>query len=109
MALSKTTTDHDEIKRWAEARGAVPAEVSSTHQGNEPGILRFEFPKAKNHNDSALRQISWDEFFKKFDEADLELLYQEKTAAGEQNNFNKVIHPDHEEHTKSRSRTTAKR
>ncbi|HEY4051330.1 MAG TPA: hypothetical protein VGM27_31085 [Acidobacteriaceae bacterium] len=60
MALSKTTSDHEEIKRWAEARGAVPAEVSSTHQGNEPGILRFEFPKAKNHNDSGLRQISWD-------------------------------------------------
>ena len=65
MALSKTTTDHDEIKKWTEVRGAVPAEVSSTHSGKKPGVLRFEFPKAKNHNDGALGEISWDDFFQK--------------------------------------------
>ncbi len=109
MALSKTTTDHEEIKKWAEARGAVPAEVSSTHKGKEPGILRFEFPKAKNHNDGKLNEISWDEFFEKFDKADLELLYQDRTAEGEQSNFNKLIHPESEEHTKSRSKSKAKK
>ena len=102
MALSKTTIDHEEIKQWAEKRGAVPAEVASTHKGKEPGILRIEFPEAKNHNDDKLQQISWDEFFRKFDESDLELVYQDMTAAGEQSNFNKLVHPSHEEHTKSR-------
>jgi hypothetical protein len=94
MALSKTTQDHDEIRQWAEARGAVPAEVSSTERNGQTGILRFEFPGAKNANDSALNEISWDEFFEKFDASGLSLVYQEKTAAGEKSNFNKLVYPE---------------
>jgi len=96
MALSKTTQDHDEIRKWAEARGAQPAEVKSTHRKNEPGILRFCFPKAVNRNDENLKEISWDEFFEKFDDSNLELVYQEKTASGEKSNFNKLVYPDSE-------------
>ena len=99
MALSKTTQDHDIIRKWAEKRGAQPAEVAGTHKGNEPGILRFCFPKAKNHNDSNLKEISWDDFFEKFDENNLELVYQEKTAEGAESNFNKLIHPTEDEHS----------
>jgi hypothetical protein len=99
MATTKTTRDHEEIRRWAEARGAVPAEVASTHQGDEPGILRFEFPNAPGHRDENLRPISWDDFFKKFDENNLELLYQKTTAEGAPSNFNKMIHPESEEHS----------
>ncbi len=101
MALSKNTKNHDEIRKWAEARDAKPAEVASTHKGKEPGILRFEFPGAPNHNDGKLQEISWDDFFAKFDENDLELVYQDKTAAGERSNFNKLVHPEHEEHSSS--------
>lgn len=99
MALSKTTQDHEEIRRWAEARGAQPAEVASTHRKNEPGILRFCFPDAPNRNDSSLKEISWEEFFEKFDENNLELVYQEKTADGKISNFNKLVHPESEEHS----------
>jgi hypothetical protein len=96
MALSKTTRDHNEIRRWAEARGAVPAEVRGTERGDEPGILRFEFPNAPNHNDSKLEEISWDDFFAKFDERGLELVYQEKTADGAESNFNKLVCPEND-------------
>jgi hypothetical protein len=96
MALSKTTRDHDEIRKWAEARGAVPAEVRGTERGDEAGILRFEFPNAPNHNDSKLEEISWDEFFEKFDERGLELVYQERTANGEESNFNKLVCPEND-------------
>ena len=30
MARAKVTTDHDEIRKWAEARGGHPAAVRST-------------------------------------------------------------------------------
>ena len=99
MALSKTTQDHDEIRKWAESRGAKPCEVASTHKKGEPGILRFCFPDAPNKNDSSLREIAWEEFFEKFDESDLELVYQEKTADGQKSNFNKLVHPESEEHS----------
>jgi len=112
MALSRTTRDHDEIRRWAEARGAVPAEVKGTERDGEAGIIRFEFPKAPNHNDSKLEKISWEEFFEKFDNNNLELVYQEKTADGQRSNFNKLVHPSDEEHSsrssKKRGSTSAK-
>ena len=104
MTLSRTTKDHEEIRKWAESRGAVPAEVANTERGGEPGILRFEFPNAPNRNDSKLKEIPWDDFFEKFDENDLELVYQEKTAEGQKSNFNKLVHPDSEEHS-SRSKS----
>ena len=103
MALSKTTQNHEEIRSWAEKRGAVPAEVSSTHRDKEPGILRFCFPKATNRNNDSLREISWDDFFEKFDENNLEMVYQEKTATGRKSNFNKLVHPEAKGRSSSRS------
>lgn len=96
MTLSRTTRDHDKIRRWAEARGAVPAEVKGTERSGEAGILRFEFPKAPNHNDSKLEEISWDDFFEKFDERGLELVFQDHTAEGAQSNFNKLVCPEND-------------
>ncbi|MBS1814090.1 MAG: hypothetical protein JSS87_04375 [Acidobacteria bacterium] len=109
MALSKTTQDHDEIQRWAEARGAVPAEVASTEKSGEPGILRFMFPKAKNANDGSLQEISWDDFFEKFDDSGLELIYQEKTAGGAKSNFNKLVYPENDKSSGSNQSSSSKR
>ncbi len=94
MPLAKTTKDHDEIRKWAEARGGKPAVVAATEGKDETGILRLMFPNAPNHNDGALEEISWDEFFEKFDASGLELTYQEKTADGQTSDFNKLIYPD---------------
>ena len=108
MALSKTTQDHEEIQQWAERRGAKPGEVASTEGKGGPGILRIMFPKAPHHNDGALKEISWDEFFEKFDASGLALVYQEVTAEGAESNFNKLIHPDDEDHpTKTAAKKTA--
>ncbi len=94
MALSKTTQDHDEIRQWAEARGGKPAEVASTERNGQTGILRIEFPGAVHANDSALKEISWEDFFEKFDASGLALVYQEQTAEGATSNFNKLVHPE---------------
>lgn len=101
--LSRTTQDHDEIRRWAEARHAIPCEVASTRRDGEAGILRLCFPNARNRNDSALKEIDWDQFFDKFDENGLSMVYQEKTAGGSRSNFNKLIHADAESDSGSRS------
>lgn len=91
MAQAKVTTDHDEIRKWAEARGARPAAVRSTQSKDDVGIIRLEFPGAPNAKDDALEEISWEEFFEKFDESNLALLYQEETASGRRSNFNKLV------------------
>lgn len=84
---SKTTKDHEIIRDWVEKRGGKPAVV----KGVTRGLLRIDFPGYGN--DDALEEISWDEFFKIFDEKNLELLYQEKTIEGEMSRFNKFVNP----------------
>ncbi len=87
MADAKFTTNHDEIRHWAEKRGGQPATVSGTGSDDEAGILRLDFkPK-----DESLDRISWDEFFEKFDSANLAFLYQDKTADGKISRFHKFV------------------
>ena len=33
--MAQATTDHERIRRWAEAKGGKPAAVDSTHQGGD--------------------------------------------------------------------------
>ena len=87
--LSKTTRDHEEIRRWAEERGGKPAHVKRTGSEEDIGVLRIEFPGFGE--DENLEPISWEDFFGKFDERDLALVYQEQTAGGERSNFNKLV------------------
>ncbi len=86
---SKIITDHKKIKEWAEERGGKPANVKGTGSKNEPGILRIYFPDAGK--EEGLEEITWEEFFEKFDEKNLGLLMQEDTAKGKQSRFNKLV------------------
>jgi hypothetical protein len=89
QAKSKVTVDHDEIKHWAEERGAAPACVKGTGGGGDVGMIRLDFPGYSG--EKSLEHITWEEWFKKFDEHNLALIYQETTASGEKSNFNKIV------------------
>jgi len=52
-------------------------------------LLRLDFPGYSGGD--SLEEISWDDFFQKFDEQGLALLYQDTTARGQKSNFNKII------------------
>jgi hypothetical protein len=54
-------------------------------------MIRLEFPGAPGARDANLQEISWDDWFKKFDESGLALLYEETTADGQKSNFNKLV------------------
>ena len=90
MARAQATTDHEKIRQWAEKRGGHPATVKATERGDEPGILRLDFDPP----DESLDHIGWDEFFDKFEDADLAFLFQEKTAAGKESRFHKFVSRD---------------
>jgi hypothetical protein len=85
---SKTTTDHDEIRRWVEEHEGRPASVKGTGDG-EAGVLRIDFPGGAGEDQ--LEHISWDDWFQKFDEAKLAFLYQEQKASGEDSTFFKLV------------------
>jgi hypothetical protein len=86
MAHAKTTTDHHEIKNWAEERGGRPARVKGTGSDEDPGMIRIDFT-----GEGSLEDIAWDDWFRKFDESNLALVFQETTAGGEKSNFNKLV------------------
>lgn len=92
---SRMTTDHEEIRQWAEERGGQPARVKGTGDEDDPGLLRIDFPGYSG--EGRLEPISWDEFFEKFDESNLALLYQEETQDGDQSRFNKLVSREHME------------
>lgn len=84
MSEAKTTTDHDKIRAWAEARGGRPARVKGTPPG---GILRIDFREPEEN----LEEISWEEFFRIFEESNVAFLFQEKTEDGKVSRFNKFV------------------
>ena len=86
---SKTTTDHDEIRKWVEARDGKPVSVKGTGDEDEPGVLRIDFPGGAGND--RLEAIPWEAWFEKFDENELAFLYQDKKADGEQSTFFKLV------------------
>ncbi len=61
-----TTKDHAHIEQWAKERGAYPAIFDmKTGQRNSVDVLTFRF---KGHQSENLKEISWEEFFQKFDD-----------------------------------------
>ena len=85
---TKTTTDHEEIRRWVEEHGGRPATVRGTGNGGA-GVLRIDFPGGAGED--ALEPISWDEWFEKFDQNNLAFLYQEEKSSGEDSTFFKLV------------------
>ncbi|MGH9487550.1 MAG: hypothetical protein ACRD04_08160 [Terriglobales bacterium] len=79
---SKTARDHDEIRRWAEARGAAPSVVNRTG-----GMPRFEFAAEEPES---LADVSWEDFFRVFDERGLELVYDDKPGS----RVHKLVYPE---------------
>jgi hypothetical protein len=86
---TRMTTDHDEIRRWVEDHGGQPAQVRGTAADDDVGVLRIDFPGGATADD--LEPISWDDWFAKFEESGLGLLYQERKADGSDSTFNKLV------------------
>jgi len=85
MSEAKQTSDHDTIRKWVEARGGRPAVIRT--KGRSGGVLRIDYGDPEEN----LEEIDWDEFFRIFDESDLQFLYQEKTSEGKESRFSKFV------------------
>lgn len=103
-ASSQTLTDHEAIRRWAEKRDAWPACVRRTRGRKDVGMIRLDFPGYSGAG--SLQEISWDEWFEKFDDTNLALIVQNQTASGEKSNFNKIVGRDT---VRGRARTRRRR
>ena len=86
---TNTTTNHEVIRLWTEDRGGKPASVASTTEGDDVGVLRIFFP-GQGSGDQ-LDEISWEDFFDKFEEASLAFLYDIHTTDGSLSRFCKFV------------------
>jgi hypothetical protein len=80
---SKATIDPQTIRRWAEKHGGHPAKVKGTGKGNQPPILRIDFPGYSG--EGKLEEIAWNDFSRWFESQELALLYRDRDR------FNKIV------------------
>ena len=85
---ARKTTDHEGIKSWVEERDGRPSLVKGTGNGNG-GVLRISFPGYGA--EGSLEEITWEEFFRIFDDRKLAFLHQDKLENGQQSRFFKFI------------------
>jgi len=89
---SRTTTEHDEIREWVEARAGCPVAVRDEADGEHPGVLWIVFPGRSSSE--RFDVVRWDEWLTKFDEEGLALLYQTQHADGSASTFFKLVQRD---------------
>lgn len=80
MATKKVTANHDEIRAWAEKHRGRPEAIDDRRAGADRVGIRLDFPGS--YGDAAIsprvrRRISWEEFFKRFDELGYAFSYHE--------------------------------
>jgi hypothetical protein len=90
---SSITTDHDEIRRWAQERGGTPVIVrDTTSLSPGEGYLHLEFPGYSRGENA--EKVSWDQFFSTFEERNLAFQYQEERPTGTETYNFKLIDRD---------------
>src|SRR4051812_2827958 len=80
--------------------------VKRTARGGKGGILRIDFPGYSGKD--TLEEVSWDDFFEKFEDSQLAFLYQDQAKSGRPSRFNKLVSRESIAAAKPR-RKTAKR
>lgn len=86
MSDTKKTTKHEEIKKWAKDHDASPVKVRSTGGSSGEGLIRLAL-EGHSKDDKELEKISWDEFFKIFEDNKLAMIYDQESN----NNFFKLV------------------
>ena len=84
-----TTTSHSEIRMWVESRGGHPAV-------DRHGVrLRIDFDsrKADQQRDTTVRRIPWDDFFRRFDEGNMQFVYQNAGRDGVTSRYYRIMDP----------------
>ena len=86
---TKQTTNRGVIRKWVEERGGRPVVLRTRSRGEyDAAPPRINFPE---YHGSGFQTISWDQFFRKFDERQLVFVYQETMETGEMSRFFKFV------------------
>ena len=82
----KATTDHQDIRDWADARGGRPVVIRGARE--RAGGLRIDW-SGRGHE--GVEQVSWQDWFRRFDEQGMSLVFRERTGSGDLSRFCKLM------------------
>lgn len=86
---TRTTTEHDEIREWAETHDAKPATVRQTADGRI-GVLTLDMV-GHGAGEESLEHVAWADWFAAFENNDLAFVYQQTKASGEDSTFFRLV------------------
>lgn len=89
---TRITTDHEEIRRWVESRKGMPSAIKGTGSTEDPGVLKIHF--SDEEPEEELEEISWEDFFEKFEDGHLSFVCQEETPEGSESRFFRFVRRD---------------
>lgn len=79
--MTKYTTDHQEIKQWAEKHSGKPEIINSPNADESMVGLRIDFPGVEDEvflsDEKPPEVISWQKFFEAFEKQQLAFEYEE--------------------------------
>ena len=77
--MTKTLTNHEEIKNWADKNDMKPATVRDTNESNDTSFFALPVAMKKTYD------INWEHFFELFEQNKLALIVEDDSK------FNKFI------------------
>ena len=86
---TKVTTNHEEIRRWASDRGGRP--VMLQHDLANPRAAELQIDLLFHKYDDRKKEVSWDDFFARFEGDQLALVYQTETEGGKLSRFARIV------------------
>jgi hypothetical protein len=89
------TRSPEVIRDWAQRREAEPVTTGRADEDGRPRTLRMAFREGKDN--SRLRPVAWEDWFRTFQERELVFLYQETRRDGSDSNFFRLDSPQREE------------
>lgn len=88
---SARTVDHRRIRQWADDRKGRPVAVK--YAGTDPtATLRFEF--GDRRVDPDVDELTWTDFFERFEDLRLAFVHERRGPAGERGEFHKFVPRD---------------
>lgn len=92
---ARVTRNHNKIRKWVEEHGGIPAYTAEKITPDEQEkVLRIIFKNEKNSEKIIV--MNWNDFFTKFDQANLAFLYSDDLENGNKTNYYKFVSLDGE-------------
>ena len=82
MAIQGPTSNHEEIRVWAESLSIIPVTMEPHRIDAEPATMCL-LPEGSAMNTSFVKEMTWSDFFARFDELRLTLVYDDVTVYNE--------------------------